>query len=112
MDSPLKKSIMNHQQESVKQYLNELTHDNHFSLASLIEDLLPIMVMECNLRYGSFHFVKMSLFLRELSQKKVFSREAELKIAKVVLLGLSERHFISLKADSAGYKEEEISEKT
>src|SRR6056297_1106352 len=112
MDSPLKKAIMYHQRESVKQYLNELTHDNHFSLASLIEDLLPIMLMECNLRYGSFHFVKMSLFLRELSQKKLFSREAELAIARVVLLGLSERHFISLKADSAGYKEDEISEKT
>lgn len=112
MDSLLKKAIMNHQQDRVTKYLNELANDNRFYLASLIEDLLPIMLMECNLRYGSFHFVKMSLFLRELSQKKVFSREAELEIAKVVLLGLSERHFISLKADSAGYKEEEISEKT
>jgi len=78
----------------------------------LIEDLLPIMLMECNLRYGSFHFVKMSLFLRELSQKSYFGREAELEIARVVLLGLSERHFISLKADSGCYKENEISEKT
>src|SRR6056297_3984970 len=112
MDSPLKKAIMNHQRESVKQYLNELTHDNHFSLGSLIEDLLPIMLMECNLRYGSFHFVKMSLFLRELSQKSYFGRETELEIARVVLLSLSERHFIHLKADSAGYKEDKISEKT
>jgi len=112
MNSPLKNALINHQQERVKKYLNELANNNCFSLASLIEELLPIMLMECNLRYGSFHFVKMCLFLRELSQKKLFSREAELAIAKVVLLGLSERHFINLKADSAGYKEDEISEKT
>src|SRR6056297_723341 len=112
MDSPLKKAIMNHQQDRVKKILYEFKNDNSFSLASLIEDLLPIMVMECNLRYGSFHFVKMSIFLWELSQKSYFSREAELEIARVVLLSLSERHFIQVRADSDGYKEDEISEKT
>src|SRR6056297_3226017 len=105
MYSQLKKAIINHQQDRVKTYLNELKNDESFSLASLIEDLLPIMIMECSLRYGSFHFVKMSLFLREISQQSYFSIEAELEIARVVLLGLSERHFIHLKADPAGYKE-------
>jgi len=112
MDSQLKKAVINHQQDRVKKTLNELKNDKSFSLSSLIEDFLPIMVMECSLRFGSFHFVKMSLFLKELSQKNFFSREAELEIARVVLLGLSERHFIHLRADSTGYKEDEISEKT
>ncbi|SDH13152.1 hypothetical protein [Halanaerobium congolense] len=105
MDSQLKKAVINHQQEKIEEYLKKLETDNSFSLASLIEDLLSLMLMECSLRYGSFHFVKMSLFLRELSQKNYFSRESELEIAGVVVLGLSERHFINLEADSSGYKE-------
>jgi len=112
MYSQLKKAIVNHQQDKVKEYLKELEADHSFSLASLIEDLLPLMLMECSLRYGSFHFVKMSLFLRELSQNKYFSREAELDIAEVIILGLSERHFISVQADSSGYKEEGVSQKS
>ncbi|KXS45340.1 MAG: hypothetical protein AWL62_2970 [Halanaerobium sp. T82-1] len=108
MDSQLKKAVINHQQEKIEEYLKKLETDNSFSLASLIEDLLSLMLMECSLRYGSFHFVKMSLFLRELSQKNYFSRESELEIAGVVVLGLSERHFINLEADSSGYKEKRL----
>ena len=112
MNSQLKKAVINHRQKEIEAYLKELENDKSFSLASLIEDLLDLMLMECSLRYGSFHFVKMSLFLRELSQQNYFSKEAELEIARVVILGLSERHFINLEADSGGYKEEEISQKT
>ena len=112
MESQLKKAIINHRQEKIKKYLKELENDRSFSLASLIDELLDLMLMECSLRYGSFHFVKMSLFLREFSQKNYFSRESELEIARVVLLGLSERHFIKLEADSSGYKEAAINEKT
>jgi hypothetical protein len=112
MNSQLKKAIINHQQKKVRDFLKELETEQSFSLASLIEDLLPLMLMECSLRYGSFHFVKMSLFLRELSQKKYFSRESELEISKVVIMGLSERHLIDVKADSRGYKEKEINQKS
>ena len=112
MDSQLKKAVINHRQEEIKDYLKELANDSCFSLASLIEELLDLMLMECSLRFGSFHFVKMSLFLRELSQKNYFSRESELEIARVVMLGLSERHFIQLEADSSGYKEAEVNQRT
>ncbi|ADQ14916.1 hypothetical protein [Halanaerobium hydrogeniformans] len=112
MNSQLKNAIINHQQEKVKQILKELKNDPRFSLVSLIDDLLPLMLMESNLSYGSFHFVKMSLFLKELLQKKYLSREAELEISKVVILGLSERHFINIKADSSGYKEKEVKQKS
>ena len=112
MYSQLKKAVVNHNQNEVKDYLKELENNQSFSLASLIEDLLPLMLMECSLRYGSFHFVKMSLFLRELSHNKYFSREAELDIAEVIILGLSERHFISVQADSSGYKENGVNQKS
>ncbi|MGM0508062.1 MAG: hypothetical protein ACQERZ_02730 [Fusobacteriota bacterium] len=112
MNSQLKKAIINHQKSEVKDYYNELKDDDDFSLELLIEDLLPLMVMECNLRYGSFHFVKMSLYLRELSQKNYFDKESELEIAKVIIFGLSERHFVYIESDSVGYKEEGITEKT
>lgn len=112
MDSQLKKAVIGHRQEELAEYLKELESDNSFSLASLVEDLLPLMLMECSLRYGSFHFVKMSLFLRELSQQNYFSRNSELEISKVVVLGLSERHFIKLEAESGTYKEEKVNQKT
>ena len=112
MDSQLKKAVINQQQEKINDYLKELENDQGFTLASLIEELLPLMLMECSLRYGSFHFVKMSLFLRELSQKNYFPRDSELEIAKVVVLGLSERHFIKLEAESGAYKEDEVNQKT
>ncbi|MFW6001413.1 MAG: hypothetical protein ACOCQE_03485 [Halanaerobium sp.] len=112
MNSQLKFALTNHHQNEVKKYLEELEKDQSFSLASVIEDLLPLMLMECSLRYGSFHFVKMSLFLRELSQKNYFSRESELEIAEVVILGLSERHFINVEAASSGYKENKVGKKS
>lgn len=112
MKSQVKEAVINHRQKEVENYLKELKSSQNFSLASLIDNLLDLMLMECSLRYGSFHFVKMSLFLKELSEKKYFSREAELAIAKVVLLGLSERHFINIKADCSGYKEKTVNQKT
>ncbi|MFW6252228.1 MAG: hypothetical protein ACOC27_03225 [Halanaerobium sp.] len=112
MNSQLKKAVLNHRQQEIESYLQELKNDPGFSLVSLIEELLDLMLMECSLRYGSFHFVKMSLFLRELSQKNYFPRKAELEIARVVVLGLSERHFINLKADCGGYKEKEVNQRT
>jgi len=112
MFSQLKKAVIDHDLDKVESFLDELKEQENFSLASLIDDLLELMLMECSLRYGSFHFVKMSLFLREFSLKNYFSRQTELKIARVVLLGLAERHFINLEADTGGYKEEKISQKT
>ncbi|MEC9489518.1 MAG: hypothetical protein UMU04_01090 [Halanaerobiales bacterium] len=58
MNSQLKNAIINYQQKKVEELLKELKNDQSFSLTSLIENLLPLMLMECSLRYGSFHFVK------------------------------------------------------
>jgi hypothetical protein len=112
MTSHLKKAVLEHDQNQIKKHLKSLENNDNFSLASLIDQFLELMLMECSLRYGSFHFVKMSLFLRELSQNNYFSRESELEIAKVVVRGLSERHFVNIAAESSGNKENEINQKT
>lgn len=112
MDSQLKKAVIKDEPEKIEKCLAELKENDDFSLASLIDQFLDLMLMECSLRYGSFHFIKMSLFLRELSLKNYFSRQAELEIARVVVLNLSERHFIKVKADAGGYKEAEVNQKT
>jgi hypothetical protein len=64
MTSHLKKAVLEHDQKQIKKHLKSLENNDNFSLASLIDQFLELMLMECRLRYGSFHFVKMSLFLR------------------------------------------------
>ena len=46
MESQLKKAVINHRQEKIKKYLKELENDRSFSLASLIDELLDLMLME------------------------------------------------------------------
>lgn len=65
-------------------YLDRLNRE-HFSLVTLIDALSPLLVMESNLRFGSFHLIKMSLFLRKLSQSGLLSQATEIALAKVVV---------------------------
>jgi hypothetical protein len=65
-------------------FLDKLNSE-HFSLVTLIDALSPLLVMESNLRFGSFHLIKMSLFLRKLSQRGLLSQATEIALAKVVV---------------------------
>lgn len=56
--------------------------------------------MESNLRFGSFHLIKMSLFLRNLSRRKVFSAGTEKALAKLVLQHLFYLEWVRISAES------------
>jgi hypothetical protein len=72
---------------------------NSFSLITFIDSLSPALVMESNLRFGSFHLIKMSLFLRNLSRRKVFKAETERALAKLILQHLYYLEWIRISAD-------------
>lgn len=76
-------------------YLDRLNQE-HFSLVTLIDALSPLLVMESNLRFGSFHLIKMSLFLRKLSQSGLLSQATEIALAKVVVQHLYYLEWIEL----------------
>ncbi|MDW7656897.1 MAG: hypothetical protein SCM11_06955 [Bacillota bacterium] len=76
-------------------YLDSLNGE-HFSLVTLVDALSPFLVMESNLRFGSFHLIKMSLFLRKLSQSGLLSQATEIALAKVVVQHLYYLEWIEL----------------
>jgi hypothetical protein len=84
--------------EKLISYVDGLNPDR-FSLITFIDRLVPALVMESNLRFGSFHLIKMSLFLRNMSRRKVFSAETEKALAKLVLQHLFYLEWIRISAD-------------
>ena len=64
MDTQLKEAVIRRDEEAIEQIVSSLRQRDNWSLVTIIDDLLPLLLMESNLRYGSFHKVKMSLILR------------------------------------------------
>ena len=67
MSSRLKESVIKRDAESVKKAISSLDGSENWSLVTIIDELLPLALMESNLRFGNFHSVKMALFLRRLA---------------------------------------------
>ena len=66
------------------EYVDNL-NPKKFSLVTLVDALSPMLVMESNLTFGSFHLIKMSLFLRSMSLRGLLSKETEIALAKVIV---------------------------
>lgn len=62
MRSKLKDIVINNDVGGLEEYLSILKGRENWSLITFVDELLPYLVMESNLRYGNFHMVKMSLF--------------------------------------------------
>ncbi|GEM_PF-589044 len=94
MSSELKTAILAKNQKRVKNITAALSEEDNWSLISLLDELTPMLLMESNLRYGSFHIIKMSLFLREMTIKNYFNRTTEKKLLEKMALNFCERGFI------------------
>ncbi|MBM3242961.1 hypothetical protein FJZ31_42420, partial [Candidatus Poribacteria bacterium] len=103
MNSSLKEAVIKRDEAAVKQVISSLEGKENWSLVTVIDELLPLALMESNLRFGSFHSVKMALFLRRLALEGYFSRATERELVRVIALELVEREWVSIKADRAGY---------
>ncbi|MBD3184209.1 hypothetical protein GF312_18130 [Candidatus Poribacteria bacterium] len=110
MISRLKKAIISKDKEYLKQVLSDFEKYNNWSLITVIDDLLPLMLMESNLRYGSFHTVKMNLFLRRLALEGYFSKDTEKEILRLIAFEMAERNWVSITANRIkSAKDEEFS---
>jgi len=64
LSSILRQYILNKNQKQIQEYVKNLKEEGNWSLISFVDELVPLLLMECNLKYSNFHLVKMSLFLR------------------------------------------------
>lgn len=84
--------------EAVDEYAASLDTEA-FSLVSLVDELLPQLAFESNLRFGNFHAVKMSTFLRRLARQGVFSSDTQRAVGALILKELIHRDWVSVQAD-------------
>lgn len=69
----------------LEELMDRMESEKNFSLTSIVDELMPFLVMEANLQYGSFHQVKMNLFLRRLAGAGYFSHPTQVKLARLIL---------------------------
>lgn len=105
MYSKLGEAIINNDQKRIQKIIANLELKD-INLTDFVNEMAPIMLTEANLTYGNFHYIKMSLFLRELSLKKYFSDQTEKELINLLAINMTERRFVRFKADRIGYKED------
>ena len=110
MSSQLKEAVVQRDEKAVEQLISPLEGLENWSLVTIIDELLPLLLMESNLRFGNFHAVKMALFLRKLAIEGWFSKSTEKELARVVALEAVEREWIGIQATRTGYAKRDISE--
>jgi hypothetical protein len=99
MSSRLREAIISRDKKALKQAISSFTESDNWSFITVIDELLPLMLMESNLRYGSFHTVKMNLFLRRLALEGYFSKETEKRLLKLIAFEMTKRDGVGIYAD-------------
>lgn len=90
-------------------YIDGLDADR-FSLVTFIDRLTPTLVWESNLRFGSFHMIKMSLFIRNLARRNLFTAETELALAKLILQHVYYLNWLRVSGDTLIHGPEPVDE--
>lgn len=111
MYSKLGEAIIDRNKEEIKNIISSLEKVD-INLTNFVDEFASIMLMEANLSYGNFHFIKMALFLRELSIKGYLTKKTEKELINLLSLNMAERHFVKVEAFRYGYMEEEADQTT
>jgi len=107
----LGEAIINNNQKMIQDIIASLELKD-INLTDFVNEMAPIMLTEANLTYGNFHFIKMSLFLSELSLKNYFSDHTEKELTNLLAMNMTERRFVKIKTDRMGYKEDYADQST
>lgn len=108
MSSQLQEAIIRRDGKAVEEFALSLEGEGNWSLVTIIDDLLPLMLMESNVRYGNFHSVKMNLFFRRLALEGYFSKTTEIKLARLITREMVTRKWVSIHAERLGYFKQSI----
>lgn len=102
MRSTIYHAVRSRNRDLVEDYISSLRKTDEWSLVSIIDELTPLALMESNLKYGSFHRIKMALFLRRLAVRGLLSKETELEMARLVSLDLADREWVCMSGSRQG----------
>ena len=108
MGSQLREAVMRRDAGAVEQCISALQGTDNWSLVSVLDELTPFALMESNLQFGSFHSVKMTLFLRRLAMEGYFSKPTELALARLIARELVDREWVLVQGDRSGYVERDV----
>lgn len=109
MSSQLKEAVVRKDESAVERIASSLKHKDNWSLITVVDELLPVLVMESNLRYGSFHKVKMSLFLRSLAVEGYLSKATQWCLARLIALEAARCDWVDIRSDGTGSAKQNIS---
>ncbi|MBD3305790.1 hypothetical protein GF339_05350 [candidate division KSB3 bacterium] len=102
MSSRLLTTVMQHDDKNVQKITATMKNSSTNALLTVIDDFLPLMLMETNLRYGNFHLVKMGLFLRKYAQEQYFSRPTIFLLIRLLSLEMLNRQWMPVQAKLLG----------
>ncbi len=108
MRSTIYHAVRSRNRDLVEDYISSLRKMDEWSLVSIIDELTPLALMESNLKYGSFHRIKMALFLRRLAVRGLLSKETEREMARLVSLDLADREWVCISGSRQGLKREPV----
>lgn len=103
MFSELKQAVMHRDMDRAGECLDSLEQEGEFSLPGIVETLVPVALMECNLPHRNFHQIKMSLMFRRLSLEGILSGETEKQAAHLICSELIQREWADISAGFIGY---------
>ena len=95
----LKEAIRQKDVEQIESLLSSNLATHKWTLNSVIEELLPMLIMQSNLQHKNFHLVKMALFIRRLALGKIFDADTEYQLARLICLEGSMSQWVDIKAD-------------
>ena len=85
LTSRLRKLLLGRDQEEAKKFIDRLYQDNNWSAISFIDEMLPLLLFQSNLKYGNFHQVKMTLQIRHLLRLGRLSPPTQREVMKLLL---------------------------
>jgi hypothetical protein len=109
MSSQLKEAVIRKDENAVAQIVTSLKQRDSWSLITVIDELLPLLLMESNLRYGSFHKVKMSLFLRSLAIEGYLSKATQWNLMRLIVLEAARCDWVDIRSDGTVSSKQNIS---
>jgi hypothetical protein len=109
MSSQLKEAVIRKDESAVEKIAFSMKQKDKWSLITVIDELLPILLMESNLRYGSFHRVKMGLFLRSLAVEGYLSKATQWCLARLIALEAARCDWVDIRSDGIGSLKQNIS---